>query len=137
MRSKLCMHFPSHSRKVHQGNTKVWHELVELFVDKFIFNTMIDVTLRDLETTKQGFELFSIWIWEEKKNGGLRGRTPSTPILFPSPSIQMDPLECLGGFEFPPFCYVHLKAKIHLWVQRRARPDRVDRGREKWSCHLD
>ena len=30
--------------------------LVELFVDQFIFNTMIDVTLRDLETTKQGVE---------------------------------------------------------------------------------
>ena len=27
--------------------TKVWNELVELFVDQFIFNTMIDVTLRD------------------------------------------------------------------------------------------
>ena len=36
------------------NKTKVWNELVELFVDQFIFNTMIDVTLRDLETTKQG-----------------------------------------------------------------------------------
>ena len=36
--------------------TKVWNELVELFMDQFIFNTMIDVTLRDLETTKQGVE---------------------------------------------------------------------------------
>ena len=36
------------------SKTKVWNELVELFVDQFIFNTMIDVTLRDLETTKQG-----------------------------------------------------------------------------------
>ena len=35
------------------SKTKVWNELVELFVDQFIFNTMIDVTLRDLET-KQG-----------------------------------------------------------------------------------
>ena len=26
---------------------------MELFVDQFIFNTMVDVTLRDLETTKQ------------------------------------------------------------------------------------
>ena len=26
---------------------------MKLFVDQFIFNTMIDVTLRDLETTKQ------------------------------------------------------------------------------------
>ena len=33
------------------SKTKVWNELVELFVDQFIFNTMIDVTLRDLETT--------------------------------------------------------------------------------------
>ena len=32
--------------------TKVWTELVEFFMDQFIFNTMIDVTLRDLETTK-------------------------------------------------------------------------------------
>ena len=32
--------------------TKVWNELVEFFMDQFIFNTMIDVMLRDLETTK-------------------------------------------------------------------------------------
>ena len=32
----------------------MWNNLVELFVDQFIFNTMVDVTLRDLETTKQG-----------------------------------------------------------------------------------
>ena len=36
------------------SKTKVWNELVELFVDQFIFNTMIDVTLRDLETTNWG-----------------------------------------------------------------------------------
>ena len=30
-----------------------WNELVEMCVDQFIFNTMIDVTLRDLETAKQ------------------------------------------------------------------------------------
>jgi len=36
------------------NKTNVWNELVELFVDQYIFNTMIDVTLRDLETTKQG-----------------------------------------------------------------------------------
>ena len=36
------------------SKTKVSNELVELFVDQFIFNTMIDVTLRDLETTMQG-----------------------------------------------------------------------------------
>ena len=40
--------------------TKVWNELVELFLDQFIFNTTIDVTLRDLKTTKQGVgETFS------------------------------------------------------------------------------
>ena len=48
------------------SKTKVWNELVELFVDQFIFNTMIDVTLRDLETTKQGigemfFEYMTRW----------------------------------------------------------------------------
>ena len=36
------------------SKTKVWNKVVELFVDQFIFNTMIDVTLKDLETTKQG-----------------------------------------------------------------------------------
>ena len=42
------------------SKTKVWNELLELFVDQFIFNTMIDVTLWDLETTKQGIrETFS------------------------------------------------------------------------------
>ena len=45
------------------------NELVELFVDQFIFNTMIDVTLRDLETTKQGVrETFSEYMtrWKGK-----------------------------------------------------------------------
>ena len=49
--------------------TTVWNELVKLFVDLFIFNTMIDVTLRDLETTKQGIvETFSECMtrWKEK-----------------------------------------------------------------------
>ena len=49
--------------------TKVWNKLVELFVDQFIFNTMIDVTLKDLETTKQGVgETFSEYMtrWKEK-----------------------------------------------------------------------
>ena len=36
------------------SKTKVSNELVELIVDQFIFNTVIDVTLRDLETAKQG-----------------------------------------------------------------------------------
>ena len=36
------------------SKTKVWNEQVDLLLDQFIFNTMIDVTLRDLETTKQG-----------------------------------------------------------------------------------
>ncbi|XP_023897478.1 uncharacterized protein LOC112009374 [Quercus suber] len=51
------------------SKTKVWDELVELFVDQFIFNTMIDVTQRDLETTKQGVEgIFSEYItrWKTK-----------------------------------------------------------------------
>ena len=34
------------------NKTKVWDEIMELFVDQFIFNTVIDVTLRDFETTK-------------------------------------------------------------------------------------
>ena len=47
--------------------TKVWNEIVELFVDQFIFNTMIDVTLRDLETTKQGIrETFSEYMTSRK-----------------------------------------------------------------------
>ena len=51
------------------SKTKVWNELVELFVDQFIFNTMIDATLRVLETTKQGVrETFSIYMtrWKGK-----------------------------------------------------------------------
>jgi len=51
------------------SKTKVWNELVELFVDQFIFNTMIDVTLRDLETAKQGVgETFSEYMtrWKGK-----------------------------------------------------------------------
>ena len=51
------------------SKTKVWNEIVELFVDQFIFNTMIDVTLRDLETAKQGVgETFSEYMtrWKGK-----------------------------------------------------------------------
>ena len=51
------------------SKTKVWNELVELFVDQFIFNTMIDVTLRDLETTNRGVgETFSEYMtrWKGK-----------------------------------------------------------------------
>ena len=52
------------------SKTKVWNELVELFVDQFIFNTMIDVTLRDLETTKQGIgETFSEYMTKVKGEG--------------------------------------------------------------------
>ena len=50
------------------SKTNVWNELVELFVDQFIFNTMIDVTLRDLETTKQWFNVtFSEYMMRWKK----------------------------------------------------------------------
>ena len=51
------------------SKTKVWNEPMELFVDQFIFNTMINVTLRDLETTKQGLgETFSEYMirWKGK-----------------------------------------------------------------------
>ena len=67
MRSKLCMHFLSlWTYSLDPSKTKVWNELVELFVDQFIFKTMIDVTLKDLETTKQGvaetfFEYVTRW----------------------------------------------------------------------------
>ena len=47
----------------------MWNEVVELFVDQFISNTMIDVTLRDLETTKQGIgETYSEYMtrWKGK-----------------------------------------------------------------------
>ena len=53
------------------SKTKVWNELVKLFMDQFIFNTMIDVTLRDLETTKQGVgETFSEYMtrWKNKES---------------------------------------------------------------------
>ena len=48
------------------NKTKVWNELVDLFVDQFIFNTMIGVILVDLETTKQEvretfFEYMTRW----------------------------------------------------------------------------
>ena len=40
---------------------------MELFVDQFIFNTVINVTLRDLETTKQGVgETFSKYMTRGK-----------------------------------------------------------------------
>ena len=56
------------------SKTKVWNELVELFVDQFIFNTMIDVTLIDSEATKQGVgetfsEYMTRWKGKASKNG--------------------------------------------------------------------
>ena len=45
------------------------NELMGLFGDQFIFTTMIDVTLRDLKTTKQGVrEIFSEYMtrWKTK-----------------------------------------------------------------------
>ena len=62
MRSKLCVLSLSlmgnASRWYYNldlSRTKVWNELVKLFVDQFIFNILIDMTLIDLETTKKGF----------------------------------------------------------------------------------
>ena len=53
------------------SKTKVWNELLELFMDQFIFNTMIDVILRDLETSKQGvggtFEYMTGWNWKASR----------------------------------------------------------------------
>jgi hypothetical protein len=53
------------------GNVKGWTELVNAFLTQFSFNTMIDITLRDLEITKQkegGFPVFSKYLvrWREK-----------------------------------------------------------------------
>ena len=51
------------------NKTKVWNELVDLFVDQLFFNTMIDLILKDLETTKQGVgETFSEYMtrWKGK-----------------------------------------------------------------------
>jgi hypothetical protein len=51
------------------GKVKGWTELVNAFLNQFSFNTMIDITLRDLETTKQKEgETFSEYlvIWREK-----------------------------------------------------------------------
>ena len=51
------------------SKTKLWNELVEFVMDQFIFNTMIDMILRDLETTKQGVgETFSEYMtrWKGK-----------------------------------------------------------------------
>ena len=62
MRSKLCvlsLSLTGNASKWYYNldlsRTKVWNKQVKLFVDQFIFNIMIDMTLRNLETTKQGF----------------------------------------------------------------------------------
>ena len=51
------------------GQTKNWGELVKIFIDQFSYNTMINVTLHDLETTRQkGNENFSEFLvrWRAK-----------------------------------------------------------------------
>jgi hypothetical protein len=51
------------------GNVKGWTELLNAFLTQFSFNKMIDITLRDLETTKQKEEeTFSEYLvrWREK-----------------------------------------------------------------------
>ena len=63
---------------------KVWNELVELFVDQFTFNTMIDVILRDLETTEQGVgETFSEYMtrWKGKAFRKTRSFTEGLPMI--------------------------------------------------------
>jgi hypothetical protein len=35
------------------GKIGVWEELIEVFIKHFAYNAMINVTLRDLETSKQ------------------------------------------------------------------------------------
>ena len=60
------------------SKTKVYNKLVELFVDQFTFNTMIDVTLRDLETTKQGMgETFSEYITRSKNKASRMVNRPN------------------------------------------------------------
>ena len=60
------------------SNTKVWNALVELFVDQFIFNTMIDVALRDLNNTKQGVgETFSEYMTRWKKKASRMVNRPN------------------------------------------------------------
>jgi hypothetical protein len=51
------------------GKVKGWTDLVNAFLTQFSFNTMIDITLRDLETTKQKEgETFSEYLvrWRDK-----------------------------------------------------------------------
>ena len=51
------------------GKVKGWTELVNAFLTQFSFNTMVDITMKDLETTKQrGGETFSEYLvrWREK-----------------------------------------------------------------------
>ena len=51
------------------GKINIWGELIEAFVEQFSYNTMIDVTLRDLEITKQkNDETFSEYLvrWKGK-----------------------------------------------------------------------
>ena len=56
----------------------MWNELVELFVDQFIFNAMIDVTLRDLETIKQGVgETFSKYMTRWKGKASMMVNRPN------------------------------------------------------------
>ena len=40
--------------------TKVWKELINMFVKQFSYNTMVDITIEDLEAMKQNDgEIFS------------------------------------------------------------------------------
>ena len=73
------------------SKTKVWNELVELFVDQFIFNTMIDVILRDLKTTMQGVgETFSEYMTRWKGNAFRKTRsfTEGSPMIVLNSSIM-------------------------------------------------
>ena len=56
--------------RLDSSKTKVWNELVKLFVDQLILNIMIDVTLRDLETTRQGIgeTFFEYMTWKKGKS---------------------------------------------------------------------
>ncbi|XP_023872228.1 uncharacterized protein LOC111984841 [Quercus suber] len=72
--------------KLDPSKNKVWNELAELFVDQFIFNTMIKVSLTDLETTKQGvgetfFEYMTRWRGKASKMVHRRNETDQINMI--------------------------------------------------------
>ena len=103
----LSSHAAEWYDSVEVGKTKVWGRLIEEFIKQFFYDTMVDVTLTNLETTKQKIsKTFSEFLirWREKNSKMISRPTEKDQVHVhdhqepPSVLVQSDSL--LSNNEF-------------------------------------